>query len=157
VGAAQRYIQEGRRWVVDVDLERYFDRVNHDLLMGRLEKRIADKRMLGLIRRYLEAGRMADGVVQERHEGTPQGGPLSPLLANVLLDEVDKELERRGHAFAAPRAGRSVPGRPGVQGHSLGDRAMKARGLRADQPACLPPEADRDSDPSLSGPGELLP
>jgi len=97
---AQRYIQEGRRWVVDVDLEKFFDRVNHDVLLGRLEKRIADKRMLGLIRRYLEAGVMANGVVMERQEGTPQGGPLSPLLANVLLDEVDKELEKRGHAFA---------------------------------------------------------
>jgi len=96
---AQRYTQEGRRWVVDVDLEKFFDRVNHDVLMGRLAKRIADGRLLGLIRRYLEAGIMADGVVVERHEGTPQGGPLSPLLANVLLDEVDKELERRGHAF----------------------------------------------------------
>ncbi len=100
VRAAQRYIQEGRRWVVDVDLEKFFDRVNHDVLMGRLAKRIGDKRMLGLIRRYLEAGIMAHGVVMERHEGTPQGGPLSPLLANVLLDEVDKELEKRGHAFA---------------------------------------------------------
>ncbi len=99
VCAAQRYIQEGRRWVVDVDLEKFFDRVNHDVLMGRLAKRIADKRVLRLIRRYLEAGIMADGVVMERHEGTPQGGPLSPLLANVLLDEVDKELEKRGHAF----------------------------------------------------------
>ena len=98
--AAQRYIQEGRRWVVDVDLEKFFDRVNHDILMGRLAGRIADTRLLGLIRRYLEAGVMADGVVLERQEGTPQGGPLSPLLANVLLDEVDKELERRGHAFA---------------------------------------------------------
>lgn len=97
--AAQRYVEGGRRWVVDIDLEKFFDRVNHDVLMGRLEKRIADKRMLGLIRRYLEAGIMANGVVVERHEGTPQGGPLSPLLANVLLDEVDKELERRGHAF----------------------------------------------------------
>jgi group II intron reverse transcriptase/maturase len=85
--------------VVDVDLEKFFDRVNHDVLMGRLEKRIADKRMLGLIRRYLEAGVMVNGVVMERQEGTPQGGPLSPLLANVLLDEVDKELEKRGHAF----------------------------------------------------------
>ena len=99
VREAQRYIQEGRRWVVDVDLEKFFDRVNHDVLMGRLARRIADKRVLGLIRRYLEAGVMADGVVMERHEGTPQGGPLSPLLANVLLDEVDKELEKRGHAF----------------------------------------------------------
>ncbi len=97
--AAQRYVQEGRRWVVDLDLERFFDRVNHDVLMERLSRRIADKRLLLVIRRYLEAGIMADGVVTERHEGTPQGGPLSPLLANVLLDEVDRELERRGHAF----------------------------------------------------------
>ena len=96
---AQRYIQEGRRVVVDVDLEKFFDRVNHDVLMGKLSGRITDKRMLRLIRRYLEAGIMANGVVVERHEGTPQGGPLSPLLANVLLDEVDKELEKRGHAF----------------------------------------------------------
>ena len=96
---AQRYIQAGKRVVVDVDLEKFFDRVNHDVLMGRLDKRIEDKRMLGLIRRYLEAGIMADGVVMERYEGTPQGGPLSPLLANVLLDEVDKELEQRGLSF----------------------------------------------------------
>lgn len=99
VRAAQRYIQEGRRWVVDVDLEKFFDRVNHDILMSRLARRIKDRRMLGLIRRYLKAGVMAHGVVVERWEGTPQGGPLSPLLANVLLDEVDKELEKRGHAF----------------------------------------------------------
>jgi len=100
VCAAQRYIQEGRRVVVDVDLEKFFDRVNHDVLMGRLAKRIGDKRVLGLIRSYLQAGIMANGVVMERYEGTPQGGPLSPLLANVLLDEVDKELEKRGLAFA---------------------------------------------------------
>jgi len=99
VCAAQRYIQEGRYYVVDVDLEKFFDRVNHDVLMGKLAARIADKRMLGLCRRYLEAGIMADGVVVGRQEGTPQGGPLSPILANVLLDEVDKELEKRGHAF----------------------------------------------------------
>lgn len=97
---AQRYIQSGRRWVVDVDLEKFFDRVNHDVLMSRLEKRIGDSRLLRVIRRYLEAGIMADGVVVERHEGTPQGGPLSPLLANVLLDEVDRALEKSGHAFA---------------------------------------------------------
>ncbi len=96
---AQRYVQQGRSWVVDVDLEKFFDRVNHDVLMGRLAKRIEDRRVLGLIRRYLNAGILVNGVVVERHEGTPQGGPLSPLLANVLLDEVDKELERRGHAF----------------------------------------------------------
>ena len=99
VRRAQRYVQEGRRWVVDIDLEQFFDRVNHDLLMGRLAKRIADRRMLVLIRRYLEAGILADGVVIERYEGTPQGGPASPILANVLLDEVDQELEKRGHAF----------------------------------------------------------
>jgi len=96
---AQAYVQEGRSVVVDIDLEKFFDQVNHDMLMGRLAKRIADRRVLRLIRRNLEAGVLANGVVIERHEGTPQGGPLSPLLANVLLDEVDKELERRGHAF----------------------------------------------------------
>ena len=99
VREAQRYVQGGRRWVVDVDLEKFFDRVNHDVLMGKLENRIEDRRLLRIIRRYLEAGMMVDGVVTQRHEGTPQGGPLSPLLANVLLDEVDKELERRGHTF----------------------------------------------------------
>lgn len=99
VVAAQRYIQEGRSWVVDLDLEKFFDRVNHDMLMERLSRRLADPLVLGLIRRYLEAGVLASGVKVERHEGTPQGGPLSPLLANVLLDEVDRELERRGHAF----------------------------------------------------------
>ena len=81
-------------------MKSFFDRVNHDVLMGMLSKRIADKTVLGLIRCYLEAGVMANGVAVERHEGTPQGGPLSPLLANVLLDVVDKELERRGHAFS---------------------------------------------------------
>ena len=99
VHRAQAYVQEGRGFVVDIDLEKFFDRVNHDMLMGRLAKRMKDGRVLRLIRRYLTAGVLADGVVMERQEGTPQGGPLSPLLANVLLDEVDKELERRGHAF----------------------------------------------------------
>jgi RNA-directed DNA polymerase len=99
VRRAQAYVQEGRSFVVDIDLEKFFDRVNHDMLMGRLAKRIADRRVLRLIRRYLNAGVLAQGVVVERHEGTPQGGPLSPLLANVFLDDVDKELERRGHAF----------------------------------------------------------
>jgi RNA-directed DNA polymerase len=96
---AQRFVQSGRRWVVDVDLEKFFDRVNHDVLMGLLHQRIADARMLRLIRRYLNAGVLADGVVMDRHEGTPQGGPLSPLLANVLLDVIDKKLEQRGHCF----------------------------------------------------------
>lgn len=97
--AAATYIREGRRWVVDIDLESFFDRVNHDVLMGRLAKRIQDKRMLRLLRSYLNAGIMVEGVVMARDSGTPQGGPMSPLLANVLLDEVDKELEKRGHAF----------------------------------------------------------
>ena len=97
--AAQAYVQSGRRVVVDVDLEKFFDRVNHDILIDRVQKRIGDAGVIRLIRAYLNSGIMMDGVVQERVMGTPQGGPLSPLLANVLLDEVDKELERRGHSF----------------------------------------------------------
>ena len=97
--AAQTYVQSGRRVVVDVDLEKFFDRVNHDILIDRVQKRIGDAGVIRLIRAYLNSGIMKDGVVQERVTGTPQGGPLSPLLANVLLDEVDKELERRGHCF----------------------------------------------------------
>lgn len=96
---AQSYVQSGRRWVVDVDLEKFFDRVNHDILMDRVMKRIKDERVVRLIRRYLQAGIMDQGICNERHEGTPQGGPLSPLLANLLLDEVDQELEKRGLAF----------------------------------------------------------
>lgn len=96
---AQRYVQDGYRIVIDVDLEKFFDRVNHDVLMHQLSKRIKDKAVLRLIRRYLQVGLMQNGVAMERYEGTPQGGPISPLLANVLLDEVDKELERRGHRF----------------------------------------------------------
>lgn len=99
VHAAQAYVQAGRRWVVDVDIEKFFDRVNHDVLMGKLAARIADRTLLRLIRRYLEAGVMVSGVVRGRVLGTPQGGPLSPLLANVYLDEVDRLLERYGHAF----------------------------------------------------------
>jgi RNA-directed DNA polymerase len=96
---ASEYVAEGYAVVVDMDLEKFFDRVNHDVLMGRLARRITDKRLLRIIRRYLTAGIMRQGVVVRRYEGTPQGGPLSPLLANLLLDEVDKELERRGHRF----------------------------------------------------------
>ena len=96
---AHGYVQEGYTVVVDVDLEKFFDRVNHDVLMDRLAKRIAHKAVLRLVRRYLQAGIMDGGIQTERHEGTPQGGPLSPLLANVMLDEVDRELERRGHKF----------------------------------------------------------
>ena len=96
---AQQYVTSGKRWVVDIDLEKFFDRVNHDLLMGKLTAKMGDGRVLKLIRRYLEAGMMADGLVQPRTEGTPQGGPLSPLLSNILLTELDRELERRGHTF----------------------------------------------------------
>ncbi len=96
---AQEHIAAGHRWVVDMDLEKFFDRVNHDVLMSRLARRIEDKRILRLIRRYLQAGMMAGGMVSPRSEGTPQGGPLSPLLSNVLLDELDQELEQRGHRF----------------------------------------------------------
>ena len=99
VEQAKKYIAVGYTWVIDCDLEKFFDRVNHDILMGKLAKRIEDKRLLKLIRRYLQAGVMVHGVVQERWEGTPQGGPLSPVLSNLLLDELDKELERRGHRF----------------------------------------------------------
>jgi group II intron reverse transcriptase/maturase len=98
--AAQAYVQSGLRVVVDVDLSKFFDRVNHDILIDRLRKRIDDAGVIWLVRAYLNSGIMDDGVVQSRDEGTPQGGPLSPLLANVMLDEVDKELERRGHRFA---------------------------------------------------------
>lgn len=100
VKAARAYVQSGKRVVVDVDLAKFFDRVNHDILMDRLGKRIDDAGVLWLVRAYLNAGIMDDGVVVERHLGTPQGGPLSPLLANVLLDEVDKALEARGYSFA---------------------------------------------------------
>ena len=99
VKAAKQYVAEGRRVVVDMDLEKFFDRVNHDLLMQKLATKIDDGRVLRLIRWYLEAGMMADGIVSPRTEGTPQGGPLSPLLSNILLTELDRELERRGHAF----------------------------------------------------------
>jgi RNA-directed DNA polymerase len=96
---AQQHVASGKRWVVDMDLEKFFDRVNHDLLMSKLATKIGDQRLLVLMRRYLTAGMMADGLVQPRTEGTPQGGPLSPLLSNILLTDLDRELERRGHAF----------------------------------------------------------
>lgn len=96
---AQAHVMSGREWVVDIDMEKYFDKVNHDLLMHRLSKDIKDKRVLKLVRGFLQAGVMQDGVLVRRQEGTPQGGPLSPLLANIVLDDLDKELERRGHRF----------------------------------------------------------
>jgi RNA-directed DNA polymerase len=120
--AAREYVAEGRRWVVDLDLEKFFDRVNHDILMSRLARRISDKRVLGLIRRYLQAGMMAGGIVSQRVEGTPQGGPLSPLLSNILLDELDKELERRGHKFCRYADDCNIY----VQSRSAGERVMKS-------------------------------
>ena len=100
VAQAQQYIAEGYRWIVDLDLEKFFDRVNHDKLMGRIAKRVEDKRLLKLIRAFLNAGVMENGLVSPSVEGTPQGGPLSPLLSNLVLDEFDRELERRGLRFA---------------------------------------------------------
>jgi RNA-directed DNA polymerase len=120
--AAREYATEGRRWVVDLDLEKFFDRVNHDVLMSRLARRIQDKRVLGLIRRYLQAGMMTGGVASPRTEGTPQGGPLSPLLSNILLDELDKELERRGHKFCRYADDCNIY----VRSREAGERVMKS-------------------------------
>lgn len=99
VKLSQNYVNSGYRWVVDMDLEKFFDRVNHDVLMSKVKARVADKRVLRLINRFLKGGAFAGGQWRDCEEGTPQGGPLSPLLANLLLDDLDKELERRGHAF----------------------------------------------------------
>jgi RNA-directed DNA polymerase len=116
VEQAQQYIAAGYRWVVDLDLEKFFDRVNHDKLMAKIAERVSDKRLLKLTRAFLRAGVMEDGLVSPVDEGTPQGGPLSPLLSNIVLDEFDRELERRGLRFAryaddcAPRAQRAEEG-----------------------------------------------
>lgn len=99
VAQAQIYLAEGYSWVVDIDLEKFFDRVNHDMLMGRVAKRVSDKRLLKLIRALLNAGVMEDGLIVATDKGTPQGGPLSPLLSNLMLDDLDRELEKRGHRF----------------------------------------------------------
>jgi RNA-directed DNA polymerase len=97
--AAKEYVASGRRWVVDIDLEQFFDRVNHDILMSRIARKIKDKRLLRIIRKYLQSGMIQDGLASQRVAGTPQGSPLSPLLSNILLDDLDKELEKRGHKF----------------------------------------------------------
>jgi len=99
VERARQYVAEGRRWVVDIDLEKFFDRVNHDILMDRVERKVKDRRITKLIRRYLQAGIVENGLTTTSVEGTPQGGPLSPLLSNILLDDLDKELDRRGSAY----------------------------------------------------------
>jgi RNA-directed DNA polymerase len=119
IETARTHVEAGHRWCVELDLEKFFDRVNHDILMAYLARQIEDKRVLKLIRRYLEAGTMSGGLASRRQEGTPQGGPLSPLLSNILLNELDRELERRGHRFVryaddaniyvrSPRAGERV-------------------------------------------------
>lgn len=122
VRKAREFIAEGNRWVVDIDLEKFFDRVNHDKLMGLLAKRIEDKRLLKLIRNYLKTGIMMNGVVMNSEEGTPQGGPLSPLLSNIALDELDKELERRGHKFVRYADDCNIY----VQTPKAGNRVMKS-------------------------------
>ena len=96
---AKEHVAQGKRWVVDIDLEKFFDEVNHDILMSRIARKVRDKRVLGLIRRYLRSGVMEGGLVSQPVKGTPQGGPLSPLLSNIMLDELDKELDRRGHRY----------------------------------------------------------
>lgn len=117
---AREYMSSGKRWVVDLDIEKFFDRVNHDILMSRVARKIKDKRLLGLIRRYLQSGVMEEGVVSPTREGTPQGGPLSPLLSNILLDELDKELEKRGHSFCRYADDCNVY----VQSRRAGERVM---------------------------------
>jgi RNA-directed DNA polymerase len=122
VAQAQQYIAEGYRWVVDLDLEKFFDRVNHDKLMGQIAKRVEDKRLLKLIRAFLNAGVMENGLVSPSVEGTPQGGPLSPLLSNLVLDELDRELERRGHRFVRYADDSNIY----VRSERAGHRVMKS-------------------------------
>src|SRR5919205_491649 len=122
VEAAQRYIAEGYRWCVDLDLEKFFDRVSHDKLMAKIAERVSDKGMLKLIRAFLRAGVMEGGLVSPVDEGTPQGGPLSPLLSNIVLDELDQELERRGHRFVRYADDCNIY----VRSQRAGERVMKS-------------------------------
>jgi RNA-directed DNA polymerase len=122
VEAARKYVEEGNRWVVDIDLEKFFDRVNHDILMSRIARKVKDKRVLRLIRRYLQAGIMVDGLETARTEGTPQGSPLSPLLSNIMLDDLDKELEKRCHKFARYADDCNIY----VQSQRSGERVIKS-------------------------------
>src|SRR5579862_7463833 len=122
VAQAQQYIAQGYGWVIDLDLEKFFDRVNHDKLMSQIAKRIEDKRLLKLIRAFLNAGVMENGLVSPSVEGTPQGGPLSPLLSNLVLDELDRELERRGHRFVRYADDCNIY----VRSESAGQRVMES-------------------------------
>lgn len=122
VQKSQEYIREGYDWVVDIDLEKFFDRVNHDMLMARVARVVKDKRVLKLIRAYLESGVMVNGVVLETEEGTPQGGPLSPLLSNIMLNDLDKELEKRGHKFVRYADDCNIY----VKTQSAGERVMES-------------------------------
>jgi len=120
IGTARAHVVAGHRWCVELDLEKFFDRVNHDVLMTYVARQIEDKRVLTLIRRYLEAGTMSGGIASRRQEGTPQGGPLSPLLSNILLNELDRELERRGHRFVRYADDANIY----VRSHRAGERVM---------------------------------
>ena len=120
LASASRHVSEGYVYVVDLDLEKFFDRVNHDILMARLARHVKDKRLLKIVRAFLTAGMLHTGVVHDRSEGTPQGGPLSPLLANLMLDDLDKELEARGHRFARYADDCNIY----VQSQKAGDRVM---------------------------------
>jgi len=129
VAAGRDHVEAGFRWVVDMDVEKFFDRVNHDVLMARVARKVKDKRLLTLIRAYLNAGIMVEGVVQPRNEGTPQGGPLSPLLSNILLDDLDKELERRGHRFCRYADDANIY----VRSQAAGERVMVSMGRFLEQ------------------------
>ena len=121
ISQAARYVSEGKEWVVDIDLEKFFDKINHDRLMSRLSKGIGDKQVLRLINAYLKAGLMSEGLLEQRTAGTPQGGPLSPLLSNIVLDELDKELEKRGHSFCRYADDCNIY----VSSRKAGERVMK--------------------------------
>src|SRR6266480_2366425 len=129
VRAAQNYIQAGKDWVVDMDITKFFDRVNHDILMQRIGQTIRDKRVLRLIGKYLKAGIMIEGVVQSSEEGTPQGGPLSPLLANIYLDPLDRELEARGLAHVRLRINQGKSGAGPTEGRKFLGFTLSGQGI----------------------------
>lgn len=141
VERAREHIAAGYRWVVDLDLERFFDRVNHDVLMSRVARRVKDKRVLRLIRRYLQAGMMEGGLTSPRTEGTPQGGPLSPLLSNILLDDLDKELERRGHRYVRYADDCNVY----VRSRAAGERVMSSLERFLRERLCLKINRDKSA------------